>query len=425
MNPQRERSKLIPANWKKDYYPFTGEATESSPFYSVTVPCASGINFEMKEYMLDVVGNIGCDFNPCYHYTVYQEIVPVHEVVIDTESVQAAWSFTNGCGIIPENLDVALRNIEIPDIESWLDDFSARAEYHYKTAVDETVLLANFLLELVEMLTGNIEKLLKLQDLVLNAISAFRKMFAKTGDYWLSWNFCIRPTISDVKEIIAALEKSRKRLKWLRDHNHMLTKIKYREGPRKYEGTLLNVPAVWPICTSVSEPGVPADAYPILDGAVWFEVDYSASVVLSSWAWARFDLNDLFLDSGFALGSVWAVMTGLTNPVGIAWEALPFSWLIDWFLSQRTRITQRLFNLSPFEDAEVLYVGWSGKLKLDGKVYQCDLGGTRMEVGTTRYELFVRQPGYPNVAAQTFAVPWSWYQLSILLALFQQKHRRS
>jgi hypothetical protein len=323
-----------------------------------------------------------------------------------------------------------LRNLDL-DLQSWLEDFSANAEYHFKTAVNEDFQLANFLIELIEMCEGNVKKLKDLFEMISKMLKTFWKVYKATGKFWLAWNFAIKPNIGDVKSILKSVEKAARRLRWLRDHNHLDTTVKYREGNREFRGAPFYLGSgtewdsiVFPL-PEVTPPDPPPLVEPYPDPG-WFQLeDWLAVVKISSWATVRFEIEDEYLNSPLALFGVWEILAGLYNPVEIVWEAIPYSWLIDWFLSQKTKLKRKLASLSPLKDAKIIQVGHTISVTLTGKV---ELYGQSdqesIHIGEIRYECYDRQPGYPTEGGSLFDIPDHWYNASILLALIAQKHRR-
>jgi hypothetical protein len=408
--------------------------------------------YEKFHLIADTHGFVKDDFNPCFH----ERYVGVYNDFPFADEWTDSRGFIHSLGTtFQRSLNdpiVDCRNIPLP-IGQWLQDFSARAEYHYTTLVDTEASLVNFVIEAIELLDGNVNILKRLEEGILNSLKAFRRHFKETGNFWLSWNFAIRPTINDLKALSHTFEKAVKRLAWLRARNHKDTKVKYRESPRTFE---INRVHFEPAPIVVTQPyfnptpdihGVPPDEY-WQEWADWltpnlsFEADCSAEVFLSSWAWIRFDIPDYLLFGRWqdTVHIVENVMQGLYNPLQIAWEAVPFSWLIDWFRTESHRLRELLkSDLSPFGHATIRQAGWTIKVNITGTFFalQSMTVGEgalddepsyedcpRTEVGAFRYHVFNRQPGLPEISSFPFRIPIEWYNASILLSLIQQGHNR-
>jgi hypothetical protein len=365
-------------------------------------------------WMEDLVGNIAGDFNPCYHWKLYRALIPPERFSVQSGSYVVYYESSKG--FLPADFAQALLTPNI-DLTQVLDDFSVKAEHHAVTAVDDTHSIANFLIEIIQMCEGNVKKLQELGEKLKAAIIIFKRMYEKTGDYWLSWNFAIKPMFRDIVAIRDSLKTAKKRLDWLRKRNHLDTKVKYRENFKEFEVQITNIPVQW-VSTNPLLPPLPAEVY--------FEIDCVYKMRPSSWAWVRFDIPDYLLsDDGLALGGVWAAIAGLWNPAKVIWEAVPFSWLIDWFLSRRSQAVLELANLSPFKDAQLLAIGHSLLFLVEGDVYLVsESTNERQPAGKIRMNLYVRRSGLPNVDQTFFTIPGTWYQFSIIGALFMQNIKR-
>lgn len=402
---------------------------------------SSTIPYRSMRYMVDTVGFKQDDFNPCFHdrYTGVHNF-PSYYAVTDEEGNTHSRSYSWSAGLHDPILDC--RQLDIP-LGSWIEDFSARAENHFLVLVDTAFSPVNFLIEMIQILEGNVKLLDGLRKTISGAIERFRLKFKETGNYWLSWNFGIKPVISDVKNALNVYRKALKRLKWLRERNHKDTKVHYREGPRQYEWTNDFTLA------TVNQESPHFDPYPgpgplYMDWADWITIDRKATadcwaeVRLSAWAWIRFDIPDMLLEGVEGLGIVLSAMQGLYNPLQIAWDAIPYSWLIDWFRTEAHKLRETLkSDLSPLGVATIKEAGWSMKCRVLGKYFSevraisgrtgtpTPLGPyVRTECGAFRYLLFCRQPKLPIVGDWPFTVPWKWYNASILSALIEQKRRR-
>lgn len=388
----------------------------------IVVDTGSTSVIRFNEYMRDTRGFLQCDNNPCEHHDF--QVVHSPPMSFEFHLDGHPWTFTHPGGWFPEDIESVLQEWELPDFGLWLDDFSANAEYHFVTAVDSTHSLLNFIIELIEVCEGNVVKLKELITKIQEALKLFHKLYAQTGNYWLSWNFAIKPTVKDVKSILNSVENAIKRFRWLKARNHLDTKVQYREGPREFSNTL-SVP-VKQRPAGPSGPGIVPFPNPF--PTVHFEIDIKVKVTLAAQAWVRFDIPDYLLeDETCGIGIVWSSLNGLYDPLGVVWEAFPFSWLIDWFLSRREQLERlRQTSIDVLPDATLLQVGHSVKIELaePADMFLVD-SLERIPAGTiVQYESYIRRVGFPEVESNPFRVPRELYNLSILLALIQQKFRR-
>jgi hypothetical protein len=371
-------------------------------------------------YMKDTRGFKANYFNPCYNERAFVALKPVRSFIANNFAGGALYEFHSGISEVPYGDFVeSIRNIEIPDLPEYLDDFCARAEHHFKTAVDDTHSILNFLIELIEMCEGNIVKLKELVEKLKRAFDLFWKMYKKTGNYWLSWNFAIKPTIGDVKAIISSVNNARKRLRWLKKHNHLDTPVSYRQNNGFETSGTIDLPYDW---GKLGHTAIATGTNPI---GVKFEFVYQTKLKVAANAVVRFDIPDQFLSDEEGLGIVWLSLAGLYNPLKVAWEAIPFSWLIDWFVSIKTQMQLEAANLSPLKDATILQTGHSITTEVDGEVYLVNEDRSeRMYLGIIQYRLYNRQPGLPLQELFPFRIPIGWYNISIIAALIGNKRRR-
>jgi len=395
--------------------------TDAGPAHTPTI-------LHRLDEMRDTVGYIGNDFNPCWHVKWWYSREEIPQFEHDNLTVgYTTYAVSEGTVCYPADLQrVAVELSSLPD--QVLEDFSVSAEHHFKTAVDDSHNILAIIVEAIELCEGNIDKLKKLGEAISQALAAFRKMYAKTHNYWLSWNFCIKPMYGDAKNVLLVIENAIKRLQWLQARNHLDTKVKYRWGQRSIEGSVL-----LPIEMATATPEYMGDfnGHPVYrdwgyarptDDA-YFRVDYTIDYTLTAWGWVRFDIPDFFLSNVVGFGVVWAALSGLLNPLKAVWEIVPFSWLIDWFVSLKTRLQIEAGNISPLKDAKILCTGHACKYRVHGLVV-LHTSVKEYPAGGFSLKGFKRSPNLPKTEGSPFRIPWEWYNNSILIALLRQKHRR-
>lgn len=320
--------------------------------------------------------------------------------------------------------------------EIQLDELALRSEEKLTTVVKTEVSIVNFIIELISVCTGNIKSVKrfatifeKIQRLYAMKLKQLRAQGVKEQSArWLAWNFAVKPFISDLKAILCSISNAYKKLKWLRDNNH---KVVYLDYTRDDLADQINLDNTWYsqllcVITRADPSGTP------INGSYVQQVRYS-ELTLKYHARSKIFLSipDELLDGMKGIGALWSAMQGLYNPVGILWEAMPFSWLIDYFLSYRARLFQRMFDFNPFDaGVEVLGFGHSFTLVVKGgaRVQNQTADWTHHNYGGFEYSLFVRSAGLPVSEQSTlFRVPSDWYKGSIIGALaigFLPKRRR-
>lgn len=358
------------------------------------------------------------DFNPGYHVKFIQPGKPVDNLTVEVSpgSYEHYLFSKGGIQVAPDILGV-LRKHDF-GIEDWIDDFSASAEDHFLTAVQDKNSLINFIIELIEVCEGNLKVAKTIGRKIETAIETFWRLFRKTGSYWVAWNFAWKPTINDIHSFFTTLQRAEKRVKWLREHNHRPTKVHYRQGPRDFSGVIStdsswvhHVPGGTPFTIS-QPPGMTC------------ETTFDCKITLSAWAWVRYDIEDVYLFSlEDAIGMTALIMQGVYNPAKIVWEAIPWSWLVEWFTNQRAQLIKEKLSLAKlvFPDSTILGTGWtlhlqkctgSTTLLIDGPS-----GTTRNDIGSYFLDIYDRRPGLPTGDPAFRFDALSAWQTSILAAI--------
>jgi hypothetical protein len=307
-----------------------------------------------------------------------------------------------------------------------LDELSLQAEAALSKVVPQNVSIANFIIELIEMCEGNIRGIKRFSDLYARMMKAFQKEYLRLiraghkaiAARWLAWNFAIKPFLKDLQAILCGISAAYKRLRWLRDHNH---KVSYQDYTRDVTDLLSYDPndilEGQQIC-SVTHAS-PAGQHP--NGTFYIGVQYhKVKLVFHARSKVFLEIPDELLDDVKGIGPLWSAMNGLYNPVGILWEAIPFSWLIDYFLSLRARLFQTMFDFNPY-DRGVTVLGYGHSFTMS---CVCGVGvythrpATHQTPRLATYDLYSRQVGLPFPEETTlFRVPGDWYKASIIGAI--------
>lgn len=321
-----------------------------------------------------------------------------------------------------------------------LDDLLIKTHAKLDRVISPTVSILNFIIELVELIEGNIRGVKRYASLYQRCMAGYRKAylrFKKDGGRshaqasWLAWNFAIKPFIKDLKAILCGLHDARKQLVWLVNNNHKWVTLKYKRGltdmlkshydPNEYVGS-------GPLCSvfKADPPGTP------VNGTYVQQVRW-VSVELKYLAQSKIflELPDSLLRGTRGIGMLWAAQQGITNPVGVFWEAIPFSWLIDYFLSARARLFQTGLDLNAF-DKGVKVAGYGHSFEFeaygDARVYNTTSDTVFHNYGGFSYSVKYRKAGLPISIVEVgtyFRLPIDWYKLSIIGSVFVGRRRHS
>lgn len=324
-----------------------------------------------------------------------------------------------------------------------LDELALQSELKLSKLVDSNVDLINFLRELIQAITGNISAVRRFANLYERMMKAFQdayKRLLKQGHkeaaaYWLAWNFAIKPFISDLRAILCGVSATYKKLDYLRKHNHRVIYLDYHR--KDLESLLSFDPNEWitadHILTVVRSPDWGL-ATPAAGGYKIQVRIHDVKLTYHARSKVFLDIPDYLLNGFGAIGALWSALNGLTNPVAVIWEAIPFSWLIDYFLSLRARLFQHVYDFNPFnEGMTVLGFGHSFTYQAScscrlWKTHPTNGDAEVQMLGPVHYDLYNREKGLPYPEQVTFfRLPSNWYQASIIGAItvgFLPKRRR-
>jgi hypothetical protein len=327
--------------------------------------------------------------------------------------------------------DLVRRQYPFLDADA-LDELALRSENAITQIVTADVSLVNFLLELIETIEGSlrgINRFKTIYERIMKNYQAALKRFLKQGikharAAWLAWNFAIKPFIKDLQAILCGMSSAWKKMKWLQDHNH---KVVYRDYSRTNLEDLVSFDKNELIPDELFATIFKGDDFAVFHSngthhiAVRFidlKIDYHARGKIF------LDIPEGYLEGAHGLNILWSVMQGITNPIGIVWEAIPFSWLIDYFLSYRSRIWQTAYGFNPYNaGVTLLGTGHSFTIEVSGDVsHYRYFGGEWHEEpgfdGAWKYKLYWRQSGLPYPDQPDYLrLPSDWYHLSIIGAV--------
>jgi hypothetical protein len=292
-------------------------------------------------------------------------------------------------------------------------------EDHFRSAVKPEVLLYNFIAELVQMCEGNVEKAKKAADKLNRALRTFERLYKKflaegKPDAWfLAWSFAIAPNIKDFHNIVCSFSAAKKRLEWLIRNNGKVVLVEWRSQHvfDLNEADLdVHVGRVGSFAFGAWDPNHPpwegGLAPPVDDSPDEYRVQISQyELECVGRAQVVFRIPEYKLRDGGAF-LVWESMMGLDRPFAGLWEAIPFSFVIDWFTNTAKDLVSWLDNsiTVAWPPGEILECGHSFKLKTKHDWYiRHWFDGTWTPLGSTDYTRYMRARGLPRGKPSMFA----------------------
>jgi len=150
----------------------------------------------------------------------------------------------------------------------------------------------------------------------------------ESSSAYLGYQFGVKPAINDIKAAIVAHIVDA-RLNWLRANSGSFLPIRVRSN---LYSDITNTPF-----------GLPYPNFPQFK--VHCTAKYTTSVI-SAWGKVRedFDLRDVWL--------AYTQYFGLNKIVGLAWELIPFTFILDWFVNAQERINDltRIRGREPYTE---------------------------------------------------------------------------
>lgn len=175
----------------------------------------------------------------------------------------------------------------------------------------------------------------ELKDGIRGLLPRIRSLWTALPSMHLWWNFGALPFVRDLKELCGIFDTVANRLKYLKDRNHQWTNVRtICRYTSPLAGQVPAMPPNWnPEWNTESMNGAPT-------GILWDELKVKMQTAV------YYDLDFSGFDP-FLMSMVSAL--GFDNPVGILWEALPYSFVVDWFEDIGDYIEQNVDTHQPFE----------------------------------------------------------------------------
>lgn len=251
------------------------------------------------------------------------------------------------------------------------------------------VSVANFILELDDIV-GLIPKLSK--SLVRSAANAH-----------LTLEFGWKPMISDVRAMYHTLDRVKARLAYLRKTFGKKTDLGFRRND-------IYVPSLAPVGTSMTAT---------VGNGIQFRyvlVDYHCDFRAKGRLYHRME----YLDG--AAGEIAGLLgaLGFSNPLAIVWEAIPYSFVVDWFTNIGDLVTRYGVLQDLGSQWTVDRLCWSVTIKATVDVYQRNVTGsgaliTETRLGQVTFKRYKRRPGL-SVSSSVLNLSLPNFRQSALLA---------
>lgn len=280
--------------------------------------------------MRDVVGSKGV-FHPCSNVFCFRSPGKPHtyqEEVLFGDPPTYAYigdfvGYTPGMTAIDQlPADIYSRDGILPD-DPQVGGFTRRAFNKVVDQMPETTSIINFILEL--------------EDLT-DAIKAVKSALTNPAGLFLAWQFGVAPFIRDIIAILTTAARIRDQLDHLKKVNKRTVSIAYVENFNRTNDD----PTPHQI---VHQPGwgiYPADeAWRLTEAR--YRVQMNCQV--------HYDLD---VDFENLLGYLKATLAalGIGNPLNVVWNAIPFSFVVDWFFNIGSFLDG--FDIQPFKGTIVI-----------------------------------------------------------------------
>lgn len=287
--------------------------------------------YKRRDYaMTDVVGSKG-QFHPCSNILVFRSPGNPHvyqeEVLFGTPPTYSyIGDFvgnipgTTALDFLPE--DIYSRDGVLPN-DPRIAGFTRRAFNKVLDQMPETTSIINFIIELKDL---------------SSSVNSIKSALTNPAGLFLAWQFGVAPMIRDIIAILTTAATIRDQLDHLKRVNKRTVTISYVENHdlAKDGPTPVQV---------VHQPGwgiYPADeAWRITD--LRYKIQMNCQV--------HYDLDANFENLLGYLKATLAAL-GIGNPAKVIWNAIPFSFVVDWFFNIGTFLDG--LDIQPFEGKIVI-----------------------------------------------------------------------
>jgi hypothetical protein len=340
-------------------------------------------------WIQDVVGNQR-GINPTYHVTLDSDVTGIVDFV-NSDGAQISQVGNVEIPIDPNRMHQ--EGLIVTPTAAQFSSWSIDAYNAFHDQIPREFSIGNFLYELRDI-KGMIPKI-------------ERSITKTASSNFLAFEFGVKPFVGDVQKMLTLMDVVSKRLKHLRDTAGKEVDLRF---SRKVEE-----PTGSPIIRIQPTTGWFLPSTSVFE---FRRINYSGKFTASSKLIQNLEnLNDMSSSL-----KAYASALGLNNPIAIAWEAIPYSFVVDWFFEVGSLIDT--LSIQPFGGE------WSLRNTIHSfkdeylyTVYQDffpNMGNTKQFLGTARIRRYSRQLGLP--AASLFATDLTLTpkQQALSLALLNQ-----
>jgi len=206
-----------------------------------------------------------------------------------------------------------------------------------------------------------IKNLVSLRNKFKPSGMSFKYLRKYLGKRWLAWSFEIKPLIADIQAFLESISAVRKRLLWLQKTAGTPTIV------RKWWREHIDVP---------EEPEfyfgpVPLGPYISFDAMRLYSRSLQYSYTVKYVVGCTIHHNVAVVDDFLNLTSGLLAYFGFNRPLSIIWEAIPWSWLIDYFV-KIGNLLDTVKSSDPFPGQINLTNGWvSTKVEHVSQIRSC------------------------------------------------------
>ncbi len=263
---------------------------------------------------------------------------------------------------------------------------------------------------------------------VADFLNAAKNIPKDSADLHLGAAFGVAPMLQDLFFLLEMREKLKQKIRWLRSHNGKTVHRKFNMRSLDWSEA---IPQSLPRVSTVN-PGLNTACYAPGYGTVQnFDVNHSYKSLI--WFAGRFQFHVPELDV-MGDGPLWGLklhLLGLAPDISILYKLIPWTWLIDWFSSVGSILSNLYQNARYHVVARYAYIMCRETHKWESPgeitVYAGDFGDfigrgakywTQHFVGSsfTKYDFRTREVANPYGFGITYP-SLSAYQWSILVAL--------
>lgn len=219
-------------------------------------------------------------------------------------------------------------------------------------AVPSTTSLPNFLLELDEI-PRIIPQLLSLKSALGRSFfnRSPRELVKAAANGHLLYQFGILAPLKDIKNLIGSYDAAMRRLNWLRKNNHKTVTIRRTRTQQQSVQSVTFSPYTYCLPFMESYLSVQRSGYEVL---------------MTDVVGARVGLNYSGLNAVGAEIAAHRATMGFNKPLSILWEAVPLSWIFDYFIMVQNTLEK--FTQPAFEGVSILTEPWYSKKFLTSKI---------------------------------------------------------